>query len=50
MKSIFALDRYTNKYLNINNVSHEILDNLKIGDKIVYEQADPKTGAMKLSI
>ena len=50
MKSILALDRYTNKYLNINKVSPEILENLKVGDKIVYEQPDPKTGAMKLSI
>ena len=50
MKSVLALDRYTNKYLNINKVSPEILENLKVGDKIVYEQPDPKTGAMKLSI
>lgn len=50
MKSVLALDRYTNKYLNINKVSPEILDNLKIWDKIVYEQLDPKTGVMKLSI
>ena len=50
MKSVIALDRYTNKYLNINKVSPEVLEKLKVGDKIVYEQADPKTGAMKLSI
>ena len=50
MKSVLALDRYTNKYLNINKVSPEILENLKIWDKIVYEQPDPKSGAMKLSI
>ena len=50
MKSVLALDRYTNKYLNINKVSPEFLENLKVGDKIVYEQPDPKTGAMKLSI
>lgn len=50
MKSVLALDRYTNKYLNINKVSPEILENLKVGDKIIYEQPDPKTGAMKLSI
>ena len=36
--------------MNINKVSPEILENLKVGDKIVYEQPDPKTGAMKLSI
>ena len=47
MKSVLALDRYTNKYLNINKVSPEILENLKVGDKIVYEQPDPKTGAMQ---
>ena len=50
MKSVLALDRYTNKYLNINNISPEILDNLKVGNKIVYEQPDPKSGVMKLSI
>ena len=50
MKSLLALDRYTNKYLNINKVSPEVLENLKVGDKIVYEQPDPKSGAMKLSI
>jgi len=50
MKSVLALDRYTNKYLSINKVSPEILGNLKIWDKIVYEQPDPKSGAMKLSI
>jgi hypothetical protein len=50
MKSLIALDRYTNKYLNINKISPEIFDNLKVGDRIVYEQSDPKTGAMKLSI
>ena len=50
MKSVLALDRYTNKYLNINKVSPEILENLKVWDKIVYEQPDPKSGAMKLSI
>ena len=50
MKSVLALDRYTNKYLNINKVSPEILDNLKVGDKIVYEQPDQKSWTMKLSI
>ena len=50
MKSVLALDRYTNKYLNINKVSPEVLNNLKVGDKIVYEQPDQKSGAMKLSI
>ena len=50
MKSVLALDRYTNKYLNINKVSPEILGKLNIGDKIVYEQPDQKSGTMKLSI
>ena len=50
MKSVLALDRYTNKYLNINKVSSEILEKLNIGDKIVYEQPDQKSGTMKLSI
>ena len=50
MKSLLALDRYTNKYLNINKVSPEISENLKVWDKIVYEQPDPKSGTMKLSI
>jgi hypothetical protein len=50
MKSVLALDRYTNKYLNINKVSPEILEKLNIGDKIVYEQPDQKSGTMKLSI
>lgn len=51
MKSVvFALDRYTNKYLIINKVPSEIINNLKLWDKIVYEQPDAKSGAMKLSI
>ena len=50
MKSVIALDRYTNKYLNINKVSPEILEKLKVGEKIVYQQPDPKSGAMKSSI
>ena len=51
MKSVvFALDRYTNKYLIINKIPSEIINNLKLWDKIVYEQPDAKSGAMKLSI
>ena len=50
MKSLLALDRYTNKYLNVNKISPEILDKLKIGDKIIYEQPDSKNWVMKLSI
>ena len=50
MKSLLALDRYTNKYLEINNITPEMLDVLKIWDRIVYEQPDQKSGTMKLSI
>lgn len=50
MHTILALDRYTNKYLNINAVPSELIEKLKIGDKIVYQQPDQKTWAMKLSI
>lgn len=50
MQNILALDRYTNKYLIINKVTSDILWNLQIWDKIVYEQPDQKTWTMKLSI
>ena len=50
MKNLIALDRYTNKYLNINDVPIEIFGKLNVWDKIVYEQPDQKTGAMKPSI
>ena len=50
MKNLLALDRYTNKYLNINKIPNEFFDKLKIWDRIVYEQPDPKTWVAKLSI
>ena len=50
MHTVLVLDRYTNKYLTVNKVDSEIYNKLHIGDKIVYEQADAKTGNMKLSI
>ena len=50
MKSIFALDRYTNKYLNIDGVNPDVLNRINIWDKIVYEQPDQKNGSMKSSI
>lgn len=50
MHKTLVLDRYTNKYLTINQVPDEIYTKLSIWDKIVYEQPDSKTGNMKASI
>ena len=50
MNSLLVLDRYTNKYLSINNVPDNVLEKIKLWDKIVYEQPDPKTWSMKASI
>ena len=50
MNSLLVLDRYTNKYLSINNVPDSVLEKIKLWDKIVYEQPDPKTWSMKASI
>lgn len=50
MKNLLALDRYTNKYLIINKVPTEMESSFKLGEKIVYEQPDPKSWAMKSSV
>ena len=50
MKGVLALDWYTNKYLIINKVPENIINLLKLWDKIVYEQLDQKSWSMKLSI
>lgn len=39
-KTIYVLDRYTNKNIAVDNVSDEVLDNLKAWDKIVYVMDD----------
>lgn len=50
MKRTLALDRYTNKYLIIEKIPEEFSNKLTLWDKIVYEQPDAKTWAMKSSI
>ena len=50
MKTAIVLDWYTNKYLIINKVPENIERNFKLWEKIVYEQPDQKSWAMKLSI
>ena len=50
MKNLLVLDRYTNKYLNIENVPDETYASIKLWDKIVYDQSDQKTWALKSSI
>lgn len=50
MDKTLALDRFTNKYLIIEKVPNELHDRMIVWEKIVYEQPDPKTWAMKSSI
>lgn len=45
-----VLDRYTNKYLKVWEISQSDLDICKAGDKIIYTSPDPKTGILKESI
>ena len=50
MHSVSVLDRYTNKYLTVWEISPEDFANLKIWEKIVYGVPDPKTGSLKKSV
>ena len=50
MKNAIVLDWYTNKYLIINKIPEDIQKTIKLWEKIVYEQPDQKSWAMKLSI
>jgi hypothetical protein len=43
MHSVAVLDRYTNKYLKIENIPKEEFALIKIGDKLVYGFPDAKT-------
>jgi hypothetical protein len=43
MSSIAVLDRYTNKYLTIEQIPEADFANIKIGDKLVYGLPDAKT-------
>jgi len=50
MHSIFALDRYTNKYIQVEQVPPALCETLKIWDKIIYGLPDPKSWVLKNSI
>lgn len=50
MHTLIALDRYTNKNIQVEEVNPQDFEILKIWDKIVYGMPDPKTGTLKSSI
>lgn len=49
MKSLYVLDRFTNKNIEITNVEENLLEEIKAWDKIVYNLED-KNNWSKLSI
>ncbi|MCF7835364.1 hypothetical protein K9M48_04980 [Candidatus Gracilibacteria bacterium] len=49
MKSLYVLDRFTNKNIEITNVDEKSLSECKVGDKIVYNLEDKNSGS-KLSV
>jgi hypothetical protein len=50
MNTLIALDRYTNKNIQIEHINAQDFELLKIGDKIVYGLPDQKTETLKSSI
>ena len=50
MHSVSVLDRYTNKYLVVNEISSENFSIIIIGTKLVYGLPDPKSWALKSSV
>jgi len=50
MHTLIALDRYTNKNIQVEQIKTTDFESLKIGDHMVYGLPDPKTGALKNSV
>ncbi len=49
MTNIYVLDRYTNKNIEVEKLPEDVLSDLKVGDKVIYDVQD-QTWVNKLSV